>query len=87
MERDDIVAIQARKESEGWLVDNSGGLLVVHPDLLISGTTVVGALFCTRKAVLAERFRKMETLPYFEGDQTALVVGSLAHQLMQTVRE
>ena len=84
VERDDIVVIQARKEGGSWVVDNSGGLLVVHPDVLISGTTVVGALFCSRKAVLAEKFRKMETLPYFEGDQTALVVGSLSHQLMQT---
>ena len=84
VEKDDIVVIQARKEIESWVVDNSGGLLVVHPDVLISGTTVVGALFCSRKAVLAEKFRKMESLPYFEGDQTPLVVGSLSHQLMQT---
>ncbi|XP_076683679.1 DNA replication helicase/nuclease 2 isoform X2 [Andrena cerasifolii] len=84
VEKDDIVVIQARKEIERWVVDNSGGLLIVHPDALISGTTVVGALFCSRKTVLTEKFRKMETLPFFKGDQTSLVVGSLSHELMQT---
>ncbi|XP_031846544.2 DNA replication helicase/nuclease 2 isoform X2 [Nomia melanderi] len=83
LEENDIVAIQARKENSHWVVDNNSGFLVVHPDVLISGTTIVGALFCSRKAVLAEKFRKLETLPFFKGDQTALVVGSLAHQLLQ----
>ncbi|XP_076652075.1 DNA replication helicase/nuclease 2 isoform X2 [Halictus rubicundus] len=83
VEAEDIVAIQARKETPHWVVDNSSGFLVVHPDILISGTTVVGALFCSRKAVLAEKFRRLESLPYFQGDQTAMVVGSLAHQLLQ----
>ncbi|XP_054016381.1 DNA replication ATP-dependent helicase/nuclease DNA2 isoform X1 [Hylaeus anthracinus] len=79
----DIVAIQARKESRYWVVDNTSGFLVIHSDMLISGTTVVSGLFCSRKAVLAEKFKKLESLPYFEGDQTPLVIGSLAHQLLQ----
>ncbi|XP_076233037.1 DNA replication helicase/nuclease 2 isoform X2 [Calliopsis andreniformis] len=83
VEKDDIVVIQARKEAQYWVIDNSSGFLVIHPDVLISGTTVVGALFCRRKAVLAEKFRKIESLPYYEGDQTAMVIGSLAHQLLQ----
>ncbi|XP_076300421.1 DNA replication helicase/nuclease 2 isoform X2 [Lasioglossum baleicum] len=83
VEAEDIVAVQARKETPHWVVDNTSGFLVVHPDTLISGTTVVGALFCRRKAVFAEKFRKMESLPYFEGDQTAIVIGNLAHQLLQ----
>ncbi|XP_033337738.2 DNA replication helicase/nuclease 2 [Megalopta genalis] len=83
IEEGDIIAIQARKETPHWIVDNTSGFLVVHPDTLISGTTVVGALFCRRRAVLAEKFKKLESLPYFKGDQTAMVIGSLAHQLLQ----
>ncbi|XP_076168261.1 DNA replication helicase/nuclease 2 isoform X2 [Ptiloglossa arizonensis] len=83
VKKSDVITIQARKETQYWVVDNTTGLLVVHSDILISGTTVVSALFCSRKAVLTEKFRKMETLPYYEGDQTALVIGSLAHQLLQ----
>lgn len=35
-------------------------LKVVHPDHLLSGTSIVSSLFCTRKAVLAERFKGLE---------------------------
>ncbi|XP_043256644.1 DNA replication ATP-dependent helicase/nuclease DNA2 [Colletes gigas] len=83
VKKHDIVTIQARKESQYWVIDNASGFLIVHSDLLISGTTIVGALFCNRKAVLAEKFKKLETLPYYEGDQTPLVIGNLAHQLLQ----
>ncbi|XP_017791107.1 PREDICTED: DNA replication ATP-dependent helicase/nuclease DNA2 [Habropoda laboriosa] len=83
VEKDDTVAIQAKKENECWTVDNSSGFLVVHPDVLISGTTVAGGLFCSRKAVLAEKFKKIEGLPCYARDQTAMVIGSLTHQLLQ----
>lgn len=86
MQKDDIVVIEARKENNQWIIDNSSGFLIVNPDILISGTTIAGALFCERKAVLTEKFRKMENLPYFEGDQTPLVIGILVHELLQTVR-
>ncbi|KOX72024.1 DNA2-like helicase [Melipona quadrifasciata] len=84
VQKDDIVVIEARKENNQWIIDNNSGFLIVNPDILISGTTIAGALFCERKAVLTERFRKMESLPYFEGDQTPLVIGSLVHELLQT---
>nr|XP_012144829.1 PREDICTED: DNA replication ATP-dependent helicase/nuclease DNA2-like isoform X3 [Megachile rotundata] len=83
VEINDIIAIEARKENEYWVVDNNSGYIVIHPDLLISGTTIVSGLFCSRKAILAEKFRKIESLPYFKGDQTAIVIGCLAHQLLQ----
>ncbi|XP_078043010.1 DNA replication helicase/nuclease 2 [Augochlora pura] len=87
IEEGDIIAIQARRETPHWIVDNTSGFLVVHPDVLISGTTVVGALFCRRRAVLAEKFKKLESMPYFQVDQTAMVIGNLAHQLLQTVMQ
>jgi DNA replication ATP-dependent helicase Dna2 len=42
-------------------------MIVTSPDTLVSGTTVVGSLFCARKSVLAEKFRSLDT-----GDATAV---------------
>lgn len=36
-------------------------VIVTSPDTLVSGTTVVGSLFCARKSVLAEKFRPLDT--------------------------
>ena len=38
-------------------VDMRRNVVVVHPDLLINGTTVSNGLGCLRRAVLAERFK------------------------------
>lgn len=83
VQKNDIVIIQARKENKQWIIDNNSGFLIIHPDILISGTTVVGALFCKRKAILAEKFKKLENLPYFKTDQSSIIIGSLVHQLLQ----
>ena len=45
------------KDNKDWVVDDLNGLLVVNPDMLISGTSIVSTLFCMRKAVLNERFK------------------------------
>ena len=42
------------------IIDDSAGLLVVNPDRLISGTSVVATLFCQRKAILNDLFRGLE---------------------------
>lgn len=64
---------------EHFTIDNSKGLIVINPDFLISGTSVVSAVFCRRKAVLNERFKGMDS-----GNQLMLI-GSLVHQLFQEV--
>ncbi|XP_076757280.1 DNA replication helicase/nuclease 2 [Xylocopa sonorina] len=79
----DIVAVQAVKISGKWVIDNNNGYLVNNPDLLMSGTTVATATFCSRKSVLMEKFRKIESLPYQTGDASPMVIGTLVHQLMQ----
>lgn len=53
--------------------------------MLISSTTIVGGIFCKRKSILNERFRKIESLPCFKSDQTAVVMGWLIHELLQKV--
>lgn len=80
---DDVIMVQAKKESQQWLVDNNNGLLVTQPDMLISGTTITSGLFCNRRAVLAEKFRKIESLPSQNGDYSVMTVGSLVHQWLQ----
>lgn len=58
----DIVSIKAiwNQKTHSYCVTNTDGFVVVRPDFLVSGTTVVGGLFCMRKAVLQERFKGIE---------------------------
>lgn len=80
---DDIVMIQAKKNSQQWIIDNNNGFLVVNPDMLISGTTITSGLFCNRRAVLTDKFRKIESLPSLNADYSVMTVGSLVHQWLQ----
>lgn len=59
----DVISIIAvwNVELQSYCVTNADGLVVVRPDFLVSGTTVVGGLFCMRKAVLQDRFKGIET--------------------------
>ena len=85
VEKDSIIAVEARKEKTWWKVDNEFGFIVAYPDILISSTTIVGGIFCKRKSILNEKFRKIESLPCFKTDQTAMVIGSFVHELLQKV--
>lgn len=63
IEAGDIISIVAvwNVKLQSYCVTNTDGLVVVRPDFLVSGTTVVGGLFCMRKAVLQDRFKGIET--------------------------
>lgn len=58
----DVVSVQGiwSQERQLYLITNEAGIIVTSPDLLISGTSVVGSLFCARKTVLADRFKPVE---------------------------
>lgn len=45
---------------KSYCVTNTDGLVVVRPDFLVSGTSIVGGLYCMRKAVLQDRFKGIE---------------------------
>ncbi|BET02371.1 DNA replication helicase DNA2 [Nesidiocoris tenuis] len=75
----DSVSLRGSKTDEGWVVDWTG-MLVTNSDHLISGTAIVGSLFCRRKAILSEIF---DELGDFEPKH--LVIGSVVHQLLQEV--
>lgn len=61
----DVVSVRGVWDSERLLYNTE--LIVTSPDTLVSGTTVVGSLFCARKSVLAEKFRPLDT-----GEATAV---------------
>ena len=59
----DVVNVIQAKEGaleKEVIIDDSAGLLVVNPDRLISGTSVVATLFCQRKAILNDLFRGLD---------------------------
>ncbi|XP_046980217.1 DNA replication ATP-dependent helicase/nuclease DNA2-like isoform X1 [Schistocerca americana] len=78
-EGDVVSIIGAKYEKETWYLDLKAGILVHHSDLLVSGTSVVGSLFCRRRAVLAEWFRGVDVTA------ACAVIGSLVHTILQEV--
>lgn len=63
------------------ILDNSTDhYLVVHPDTLVSGTTVSMATKCLRQSILNERFRT-------EGQSEAMLIGTLLHDLFDLAME
>lgn len=79
MSEGDSISLQAVRHQKGWLLDSAQGFLVLHPDTLISGTAVVGSLFCARRSVLSNMFRGMDS------DSPIMVIGSIVHELFQMV--
>ncbi|XP_057980952.1 DNA replication ATP-dependent helicase/nuclease JHS1 [Malania oleifera] len=57
-------------------IDHENNLLVVHPDMLVSGTRVAASFSCPRRAVLDERLKCGE-------HSTAALIGTLLHQIFQ----
>ncbi|CAH1416109.1 unnamed protein product [Lactuca virosa] len=57
-------------------VNHDKGYLIVHPDILVSGTRVAGSFSCPRRTVLDERLKSNE-------QSAAALLGTLLHQLFQ----
>ena len=74
------VLVERKKDHDddiSFLIDDFNGMLVVNPDHLVSGTSVVSTLFCMRKAVLNEQFKGLE------GGSKTMFIGTLVHELLQ----
>lgn len=58
----DLLSLKAHWQPAlgAYVVNKEHGFCVIHPDLLISSTSVTGSLFCRRKAVLQDRFRGVD---------------------------
>lgn len=72
-----VIAIKEHTPVDHFVVNADSGFFVTNPDLLVSGTTVVGSLYCQRRGVLQELFR----MPGAENTQ--MVIGTLAHCIFQ----
>lgn len=53
------------------------GMVILHPDLLLSGTRVSGSFRCQRQSVLEERFAS--------SSNDKAVEGTLMHEVFQVV--
>lgn len=58
-------------------VDNTHGLVVFHPDVLVTPTKISDSFSCSRKAVLSDRIRGGGL------SNQAAVMGSLKHQFIE----
>lgn len=76
----DIVSVKGifNEDRRMFIISNQNGIIVVDPDQLISGTSIVGTLFCARKAVLSERFRGVDS-----SDSKIMHIGSIVHEILQ----
>lgn len=76
----DVVSLKAvfNKDRDLYIISNEIGMIVLHPDLLISGTSVAGSIFCARKSVLSERFKIVD-----DGNAIMMIVGSIVHEIVQ----
>ncbi|KAG5627158.1 hypothetical protein H5410_012376 [Solanum commersonii] len=73
----DTIHVIGEFDSEGKCEINRGeNFLIVHPDILVSGTRVAGSFSCSRRAVLDERLKSGEY-------SAAALIGTLLHQMFQ----
>ncbi|KAK4057444.1 DNA replication endonuclease-helicase Dna2 [Microbotryomycetes sp. JL221] len=59
------------------LIDRNQGMLILHPDILVSSTKVGDSANCSRKALLQELIRTLG------GSNNSLIYGNMLHELMQ----
>ncbi|KAM7277423.1 hypothetical protein ACFE04_019289 [Oxalis oulophora] len=73
----DTVNIIGKFNEEGQCdVDENNNFLIVHPDILLSGTRVASTYSCLRRSVLDERIKSSE-------HSLAALIGTLLHQVFQ----
>ncbi|XP_060555585.1 DNA replication ATP-dependent helicase/nuclease DNA2-like [Ruditapes philippinarum] len=60
-------------------ITDQSGLLIINPDLLLSGTTVVSSVFCMRKSILKEKFKGCDSR------NIQMLYGSIIHAVFQQV--
>ncbi|CAK8687740.1 unnamed protein product [Clavelina lepadiformis] len=72
----------ARNNQATIKVEMTKNLIVVHPDHLISGTTISNAFGCLRRAIISERFKGTEIVSVDDVSKVMLI-GTLVHSLFQ----
>ncbi|KAJ3416935.1 Tripartite DNA replication factor [Chytridiales sp. JEL 0842] len=64
-------------KSKSCIIDNAQNFLIVHPDILISATSVADSFQCLRKSILQERVKVTNDI------SAPMVYGNLLHSLLQ----
>uniref|UniRef100_A0AAV2LPH1 DNA replication ATP-dependent helicase/nuclease n=1 Tax=Knipowitschia caucasica TaxID=637954 RepID=A0AAV2LPH1_KNICA len=72
----DVIHLEGFLENGSWKVDREHGFLVLHPDTLISGTSIANGIRCMRRAVLCDMFKS------FDGSKQMLN-GTIVHEVFQ----
>ncbi|CAI9103410.1 OLC1v1001879C1 [Oldenlandia corymbosa var. corymbosa] len=73
----DTVHVIGEFDSEGKCdISREKNFLIVHPDILVSGTRVASSFSCSRRTLLDERLKCNEY-------STAALIGTLLHQIFQ----
>ncbi|OIT26669.1 hypothetical protein A4A49_39937 [Nicotiana attenuata] len=73
----DTIHVIGEFDSEGKCeINREKNFLIVHPDILVSGTRVASSFSCSRRAVLDERLKSGEY-------SAAALIGTLLHQMFQ----
>ncbi|XP_065558238.1 DNA replication ATP-dependent helicase/nuclease DNA2-like [Artemia franciscana] len=81
--KNDIVNLECDWHNDIGVVDDMKGLVVVNPDFFLTGTSIVSAMYCPRKTILAERFKCCIGAP--DQSNFIMLVGTLGHELLQMV--
>ncbi|KAL8576064.1 hypothetical protein ACOMHN_001414 [Nucella lapillus] len=61
------------------VISDHQGQIVVNPDLLLSGTTIVSGVYCLRRSILNEKFKGVDS------KNVHMLYGSIIHSLFQEV--
>ncbi|ONK72257.1 uncharacterized protein A4U43_C04F17470 [Asparagus officinalis] len=73
----DTINVIGEFDNQGkCVIDHDNNLLIIHPDILVSGTRVASSFNCPRRAVLDERLKCSE-------HSVAALIGTLLHQIFQ----
>lgn len=73
---DTVNVISQFDEGGNCDINHDNNFLIVHPDILVSGTRVAASFSCPRRTVLDERLKSSEY-------STAALCGTLLHQIFQ----
>uniref|UniRef100_A0A8C5PYZ8 DNA replication ATP-dependent helicase/nuclease n=1 Tax=Leptobrachium leishanense TaxID=445787 RepID=A0A8C5PYZ8_9ANUR len=60
-----------------WTISRDSGFLILHPDLLISGTSIANGIRCLRRSALSEKFKVCD-----KGTRQMLI-GTMLHDIFQ----
>ncbi|KAK6643090.1 hypothetical protein RUM43_004593 [Polyplax serrata] len=78
LSENDVVVIQTSPSKDGWVVDNKTGYLILHPNIILSSTSLVKGMFCLRRGVLSNFYGGVEV-----GSNGRMLIGRMVHELLQ----